>query len=82
MTQKLKISIKLRVFSNRLFVSSHRGVGGVDGEEGAGVRNSGGGVGGQKREARWGGNSGGVNSGGCSTSKNRLSHHKYVSKTV
>ena len=69
-TQKLKnvskslkkiadISIKLRVFSDRLFVSSHRGWGGplvVEGEGGG-------------QQQRWGVNSGGEVS---STSKNRL----------
>ena len=50
----VKISIKLRVFSDRLFEYSHGGGGGAPGsdEEGGGVGNNG--VGGGVATARWG----------------------------
>ena len=75
----MKISIKLHVFSNRLFVSSHgRRGGGVhrgSDVEGGGQQWGGGAT------ARWGGLGaiGGSTEGVSSTSKNRPSQHKYKS---
>ena len=68
-----KISIKLRVYSDRLFVCGGGGSPGADGEGGGGQQCGGGGA-----------IFGGSTVGGClpSTSKNRPSHHNYVSKTV
>ena len=79
----MKISIILRVFSDRLFLGSHGGrgcTGGLLGREGCGGKS---GVGGQQR----GGGVGAIVGGGStvgvsSTSKNRPSHHVSVSKTV
>ena len=72
--KKSKNSIKLRVFSDQLFVSSQRGGGG--GHRGRMGR----GEGGVGSTGMWGNVVGvGVNSGVSSTSKNRPSHHKYKS---
>ena len=68
----------MRVFSDRLFVSSHRGGGGLgvhrgaDGKGGAGQHWGGG-------QQRGGGAIGGSTVGVSSTSKNRPSHHKFKS---
>ena len=64
----MKLSIKLRVFSDRLLVSSHggRGLGapcGLMGREGVGIS----GVGGNSAAAGGGGNSGGVGGGGINS---------------
>ena len=64
----MKISIKLRVFSDRLFERSHR-EGGLIGR-GGGQQCGGGNSGGGGRDQQW---------GVFSTSKNRPSHHKYKS---
>ena len=70
----MKINIKLIVFSDRLFVSSHGRGGGGGG--GGGVVNSGVGTG---NSAVGGGNRGGSTVGVSSSSKNGPSQHKYKS---
>ena len=74
----MKISIKLRVFSDRLFVSSHgRRRGGVHRwSDGEGVGNIG--VGGNSAVVGGAGSTVGVSS--TSKNKNRPSQHKYKSR--